>query len=169
MVKLSLPTSVQFTPFVERQAVIVFPRRSSLTRAGATPAPPDVCVDWPAVARRRWKASPLPGDTSISACGESLVSASRIITPALTHLSTFSTLATRATTSTSPLTRCHTSRERVGGAPDVGARACHRERASARGGVTRRARSCAEVLATATEPGAPAAGGAGAAADPSPG
>ena len=90
------------------KALIVFPRRSSFTQAGAVPAPPLVLVDATPCAMRRWNARPFPGDTSMKACAESAVSRSRIMTPALTHACTYSTVATRAIRSASPERGCQT-------------------------------------------------------------
>src|SRR5687768_11607286 len=42
---VSLPTRIHETPSSDRNALKVFPFRSSFTQAGAVPAPPAVCVD----------------------------------------------------------------------------------------------------------------------------
>src|SRR5688500_4270087 len=102
------PTNVQLTPSIDWKAEIVFARRSSLTHAGAAPNVPAVLTDNPPAAVLRWNAIPLPGDTSMKACAESAVNRSRTMTPALTHACTYSTDATRATISTSPVIGCQT-------------------------------------------------------------
>jgi hypothetical protein len=104
---VSLPTSVQFAPSADMNAEIVAPRRSSFTQAGAVPTPPLVLVDRPALATRRWNASPLPAETSMRACAESAVSRSRIHHARFHPGLTFSTEATRAMMSPSPLRGCH--------------------------------------------------------------
>ena len=65
-------------------------------------------VETPPAVSRLWNASPLPGETSISACADPADNVSRIITPAFTQACRFSTDATRAITSASPLIGCHT-------------------------------------------------------------
>src|SRR5512144_2546885 len=57
IVNVSLPTAVHVVPSPETYAVMTFPRRSSLTHAGAPPAPPLVLTDVPPRLSLRWNAS----------------------------------------------------------------------------------------------------------------
>ena len=59
MAIVSVPTTVQVDPSVDRDAVNRSPVRSSFTQLGAVPAPPAVFVDTPPAATRRWNARPL--------------------------------------------------------------------------------------------------------------
>ena len=94
---VSEPTTVQFTPSTDVEAVRMSACRSIATHSGAATAGPVVLTLAPPVTGRRWNAVPLPGDTSISAWAAPALSESRIITPALVQALTFCTLATRAT------------------------------------------------------------------------
>ena len=99
----AIPIRTQFVPSVDRYAVKSLPRRVSRTQFGATPLPPDVWLDVPPVAVRRWKASPFAALTNIEACRAFAASDSRIITPALVHASTPWMPSTRAMISPSPV------------------------------------------------------------------
>src|SRR4051794_35864420 len=100
---VSDPTVVQFAPSIDAAAVIVVPARVSFTKYGAVPAGPLVLVETSAVLTRRWKASPLPGLTSINAWREPGSSDSRIITPAFVQFATKSSVATFVTIVPSPV------------------------------------------------------------------
>ena len=86
---VSEPTTVQLLPSRDFDAVKRLPTRSSFTKYGLVPGPPEVCAEMPLVDGRRWYASPLLGLTSMKACFEPGVSASRIITPAFVQAFTF--------------------------------------------------------------------------------
>ena len=68
---------------------------------GRAKVPAAVCVDSPPDARLRWNARPLPGVTSMEACGDPGCSDSRIMMPALVQGFTLWTDETRATISPS--------------------------------------------------------------------
>ena len=91
-----------------RDAVKMFPLRTSLTQYGRDDRRAGVDVETPPVARRRWNVRPLPGVRNIDACVEPVASVSRIMTPALAHGSVFWMLATRATIVPSPLSGWYT-------------------------------------------------------------
>ena len=98
----SAPTRVHVTPSGETYVVNVFPARVSFTQYGATGPVIGVDVETPPVARRRWKATPLPGVTKIEACVDPAPRVSRIMTPDLAQGSVFCWVATRATIVPSP-------------------------------------------------------------------
>jgi hypothetical protein len=62
-----------------------------------------VLTEVPLVTSRRWNATPLAAETSISACVDPADSVSRIMTPAFDQLFTFCTLETRAWIVVSPV------------------------------------------------------------------
>jgi hypothetical protein len=93
---------VQEVPLLDSEAVNVEPLRWSRTHRGGAPLAAVFVVE-PFVDVRRWNAAPLPGEISAKAWREPAASDSRIITPALTHGSTFWMLATRATIVPSPV------------------------------------------------------------------
>src|SRR5688572_7642488 len=94
---VSLPATVHVEPSADQYAVMTWPARVSFTHAGAVPLAAAPLVEAPPAVTRRWKTIPLPGLTSMNACGEPALSVSRIMTPAFVHASTFCTDATRAT------------------------------------------------------------------------
>jgi hypothetical protein len=83
--------------------VSVLPTRVSRTQDGAEPVEEVLVVADPPTLVRRTNADPLPGVTPMNALREPLPSVSRIITPASAPLLVFSSDATRATISPSPV------------------------------------------------------------------
>ena len=75
-----------------------------MTQYGAATSAPAVWKLPPPLTRRRWKATPRSGVTTIIACRELFATLSRIMTPALAHGSVFWTETTRATIVASPAT-----------------------------------------------------------------
>jgi hypothetical protein len=100
---VSEPTTVQFTPSGELDAVNVDPERTRRTQYGATTPAPGVCVVPPPVEARRWNARPFNGVSTIIACLDAAERVSRIITPPLAQASVFWMLPTRATMLPSPV------------------------------------------------------------------
>src|SRR5688572_25493619 len=100
---VSEPAVVQFTPSGDFAAVNLLPTRVSLRKEGAAPLPPDVCVESPAGAVRRWNARPLPALTSMKAWRAFGASDSRIITPAFVQTCAWSVDITCVTTDPSPV------------------------------------------------------------------
>jgi hypothetical protein len=100
---VALPTVVHVDPFADTDAVITLPVLVSRTHRGAVPVPPAVLADvLPSVARR-WKARPLPADTSMKAWAAFAAVDPRIMTPTFVHASAPVIEATSAVMLASPL------------------------------------------------------------------
>jgi hypothetical protein len=100
---VSLATSVHAVPSTDWYAETALPTRSSLTQYGAVAAVPALLELWPPVMVRRWKASPLPAETSMKPCADPGCSVSRIITPAFTQAAVPCSPETRASMRPSPV------------------------------------------------------------------